>query len=407
MSVFNSASIAAQLKTSKHRVLICFSHLRWDFVYQRPQHLMSRAVADSHVIFIEEPVFERDAAPSLKLSARDSGVVVAVPTLPQEMRKAEQLSAQRLLVRKLLERLSAEHTCVQVVHWYYTPMALAFSHTFPCDLVVYDCMDELSGFRGAPPDLLDWERKLFDRADLVFTGGRSLYEAKRLQHSHTHLFPSSIDRFHFAQALTFRGPEPADQAGIPHPRLGYFGVVDERMDLDLVGAIADLRKTWQFVMLGPVVKIDPGVLPRRPNLHWLGPKSYAELPSYLAGWEIGLMPFALNDATRFISPTKTPEFLAAGLRVISTPIADVVRSYGERGHVCIAATPEDIVLAAETMLGSDPTDWRQAANAFLAGMSWDLTWAGMHSLLDERSAFRSSSSLRQSGVSFEQGAVSV
>ena len=407
MSVFSSASLAAELQNSKHRILICFSHLRWDFVYQRPQHLMTRAAADSHVVFVEEPVFRNVHTPSLDLGARDPGVVVAVPALPEGISKAEQISAQRLLIGKLLEGLRDGRNHVQMVHWYYTPMALAFSHTFPCDIVVYDCMDELSGFRGAPPDLLEWERKLFERGDLVFTGGRSLYEAKRLQHSHTHLFPSSIDQSHFAQALTFEGHEPADQAAIPHPRLGYFGVVDERMDLELVAAIADLRKTWQFVMLGPVVKIDPDALPQRANLHWLGSKSYADLPSYLAGWEIGLMPFALNEATRFISPTKTPEFLAAGLRVISTPITDVVRPYGERDLVCIAATPEDIVTAAETMLGSDPAEWRRAANAFLAGMSWDLTWAGMHNLLEEHLALRASSSLRPSRVSFEQGAVSV
>jgi hypothetical protein len=407
MSVFSSASICAELQNSKHNILICFSHLRWDFVYQRPQHLMTRAAADSHVVFVEEPVFGNVHSPSLDLSARDAGVVVAVPKLPQGMTTAEQRAAQCMLVRKLLEGLRAGQRHGRIVHWYYTPMALAFSHSFPCDLIVYDCMDELSGFLGAPPGLLEWERKLFECADLVFTGGRSLYEVKRLQHSRTHLFPSSIDQSHFGQALTFAGPEPADQAAIPHPRIGYFGVVDERMDLDLVASVADRRKAWHFVMLGPVVKIDQDSLPRRPNIHWLGSKSYAELPSYLAGWELGMMPFALNDATRFISPTKTPEFLAAGLRVVSTPIADVIRPYGERGLVSIAGTPDDIISCAESILGSDPADWRRAANGFLAGMSWDLTWAGMHSLLDERLALSSSSSLRRSGETPAQGAVSV
>src|SRR3712207_3510169 len=267
-------------------------------------------------------------------------------------------------------------------------------------------MDELSLFRGASQELLDLESALFARCDLVFTGGMSLYEAKRHRHRSVHGFPSSIDFNHFSKARSIV-KDPDDQAHIPHPRLGFFGVIDERMDASLLAEVADLRPDWHFVMIGPVVKIDPASLPQRPNIHWLGPKTYAELPDYLRHWDLGLMPFALNEATRFISPTKTPEFLAAGLRVISTPITDVIRPYGERGLVCIAATPEEIVTAAETMLGSDPTEWRRAADAFLAGMSWDLTWAGMHSLMNEHLALRSSSSMQPSRVSFEQGAVSV
>jgi glycosyltransferase involved in cell wall biosynthesis len=177
------------------------------------------------------------------------------------------------------------------------------------------------------------------------------------------------------------GPEPQDQARIPHPRLGFFGVVDERMDIDLVGEVAELRPDWQLVMIGPVVKIDPATLPRRPNIHWIGGKSYADLPRYLSGWDVGFMPFALNEATRFISPTKTPEFLAAGVPVVSTPINDVVRPYGDKGFVEIARTPQEVVAKAETLLVRPKDAWLQRVDRYLAAGSWDKTWAAMHRLM--------------------------
>ena len=265
--------------------------------------------------------------------------------------------------------------------WYYTPMAMAFSSRLECDLCVYDNMDELSAFNGASPELLELETDLFSRADLVFTGGMSLYEAKRSRHHNVHGFPSSIEFEHFVQARRFRGPEPQDQAGIPHPRLGFFGVVDERMDVDLVGWVAALRPDWHFVMLGPVVKIDPAVLPRRDNIHWLGSKGYKDLPRYLATWDVGFMPFALNEATRYISPTKTPEFLAAGVPVVSTAITDVVRPYGEKGLVEIARTAEEVAVKAEALLSRPKEPWLARVDRHLAAGSWDKTWGSMHRLM--------------------------
>jgi glycosyltransferase involved in cell wall biosynthesis len=243
-------------------------------------------------------------------------------------------------------------------------------------------MDELSLFRGASQELLDLEAALFERADLVFTGGMSLYEAKRNRHRSVHCFPSSIEFDHFAKARALTD-EPKDQAGIAGPRLGFFGVIDERMDVELLGQVAELRPEWQFVMIGPVVKIDPASLPRRDNIHWLGPKSYKELPAYLAGWDVGFMNFALNEATRFISPTKTPEFLAAGVPVVSTPITDVVRPYGEKGLVEIAKTPLEVVRKVEAMLARPKEAWLQKVDRHLAAGSWDKTWAAMHRLMTE------------------------
>jgi UDP-galactopyranose mutase len=195
-----------------------------------------------------------------------------------------------------------------------------------------------------------------------------------------HLFPSSVDVEHFGQART-RLADPPEQADLAHPRLGFFGVLDERLDTDLLAAVADLRPTWQLVLIGPLAKIDPTALPRRANLHYLGQKPYTELPAYLANWDVALLPFARNEATRFISPTKTPEYLAAGCPVVSTRIADVVRPYGQQGLVRIADEPLAFVAAIEAALAEDDARRRARADAFLANMSWERTWSAMDDLV--------------------------
>jgi len=356
--------------------LVCLSHLRWNFVFQRPQHLLSRFARERRVFFFEEPVYGKGLA-RLEVTQSKEGVWVAVPHLPEGLSEGEVMEHQRVLMDQLL----AGHAIRNYVTWYYTPMALSFTRHLEPLAVVYDCMDELSAFRGAPPALLQREVELLQRADVVFTGGQSLYEAKKDRHPNVHAFPSSVDVAHFATARRPL-PEPADQASIPHPRLGFFGVVDERMDLELLAAVADARPDWQLVILGPVVKIDPASLPRRPNLHFLGGKRYTELPTYLASWDVALMPFARNESTRFISPTKTPEYLAAGKPVVSTSIRDVVRPYGDLGLVHIADAPEDFVRACEVALTEDRSTWLPRVDAHLASMSWDSTWAGMKALLD-------------------------
>ncbi|HEX2431804.1 MAG TPA: glycosyltransferase family 1 protein [Aestuariivirgaceae bacterium] len=365
----------------RRTTLLCLSHLRWEFVYQRPQHLLSRAAKTFDVYFFEEPIFEATGSPRVVVTRHPSNVTVVVPVLPAGCTPREWTNAQRRLLDDLLAATRPE----RLLAWYYTPLALTFSRHIAPDLCVYDNMDELAAFRGAPPELAALERELFLRADIVFTGGQSLHEAKCRQHRNIHLFASSIDASHFAQARLSM-IEPPDQSALARPRLGFFGVIDERMDLDLVATLADLRPEWQLVMIGPVVKIDPATLPRRPNLHWMGPKAYHELPAYLAGWDIGIMPFALNEATRFISPTKTPEFLAAGVPVISTPIKDVVRSYGEQGLVEIAGDAPSIVAKVMTLMRRPKDCWLARVDAHLATTSWDKTWAGMSELL--RASFR-------------------
>ena len=369
--------------------LVCLSHLRWNFVYQRPQHLMSRCARERRVFFVEEPVVAESVTPRLELTMAPDGVCVAVPQIPTGLTAGQATNLQKSFVDELFTRCGI-HDCIL---WYYTPMALPFSKHIQPLATVYDCMDELSAFRGAPAGLRDNERELLARADVVFTGGLSLYEARAGQHPNVHAFPSSIDVEHFAQA---RQPQrgPADQVGIPRPRLGFAGVIDERMDLDLLAAAAQARPDWQFVLLGPVVKIDVAELPKSPNIHCLGPKKYQELPAYMAGWDVALLPFARNESTRYISPTKTPEYLAAGLPVVSTSIRDVVRTYGTAGLIHVADTAEDLVAAVQKCLddSSDHSSWLARVDAALSENSWGRTWGRMMSLLESamsaRGAFR-------------------
>lgn len=365
--------------------LVCFSHLRWDFVYQRPQHLLSRCAQTRRVFFVEEPIASPDDSWWLDISRRESGVWVAVPYLPNNLSEEHTIALQQ----QLLDALFTQAQIEAPIHWYYTPMAIPFTHQLKASAVVYDCMDELSAFKGAHPELQARETHLFKLADLVFTGGRSLYEVKQHQHTNVHAFPSSIDRAHFAQARSLT-EEPPDQATIPHPRLGFYGVIDERMNLELLDGIVKARPDWHLVMIGPVVKIDPDTLPRRPNIHYLGSKSYQELPNYLSGWDVALLPFARNESTRFISPTKTPEYLAAGKPVVSTSIRDVVRPYGDEKLAHIADTVSEFVEAIASALKPNQTqpDWLNRVDAFLAQTSWDRTWNAMNELIEDAIATR-------------------
>ena len=365
-------------RASEKPDLVCFSHLRWDFVFQRPQHLLTRCARDRRVFFIEEPIYGNG---SMRLDVResDAGVHVVVPQLPEGLRSEIAINA---VMKEMTRQLFSEHSIDKYVFWYYTPMALKFTDHFNPVASIYDCMDELSAFKDAHSQLPSLEKQLFRCVDLVFTGGQSLYEAKCNQHASVHAFPSSIDASHFGKAR-MAVQDPDDQSSIPHPRLGFFGVIDERFDSELLSQVAEKRPDWQFVMIGPIVKIDPASLPQHPNIHYLGPKKYNELPDYLAGWDIALLLFARNESTRFISPTKTPEYLAAGKPVISTSIRDVVRPYGELKLVEIADTPDELIEAAEKILSSSSrSEWLAKVDTFLEDISWDKTWAQMSELID-------------------------
>lgn len=358
--------------------LVCLSNLRWDFIYRRPQHLLTRCAKERCVVYFEEPTFGA-STPWLDIKQRATNLYIAVPRLPAGLKPEEIQSLQYELLDELLwQRLRQRY-----VLWYYSPLAIHFSRQLRPLARIYDCLDEPLSFAGAPTELALAERELLGCSDLVFTGAQSLSEVKRAQHQRVHAFPSSADVAHFRVARNIT-VDPEDQARLPKgPRLGYFGVIDERIDLELLGAVAAARPDWQLVMVGPVVKLDAARLPQRDNIHWLGQKSYAELPQYIAGWDAALVPFARNAATRFLCPGKTPEYLAAGKPVIATPIRDLVTQYGERGLLRIAGSATELVRAVEDALSEDRAAAQARADAFLAQRSWDRTWDDMRTLMDE------------------------
>lgn len=356
------------------KTLVCFSHLRWDFVYQRPQHLISRFAKIMQVIYVEEPVHDTNSI-YFTVLRKEEKLWQVVPHIPAEMDSSEAEWRQGAFLSTLLRSLNI----TRYICWYYTPMALSISTHLEPELVVYDCMDELTGFKFAPTALREFEAALFSIADVVFTGGYSLFEAKKNRHHNIHPFPSSIDHEHFRKAR-FSKDEPPDQIDIKHPRFGFYGVIDERMDLDYLKAIAIERPDWQFILIGPLAKIEEKDTPRLANIHYLGKKEYKELPQYLAGWDVAIMPFALNESTRYISPTKTPEYLAAGVPVISTPILDVVKEYSNVVH--IAATAGDFIQVVENGICRDQ-NWLETVDDTLKDNSWDITWQRMVNIMEE------------------------
>ncbi|QHM70062.1 NAD(P)-binding protein [Mixta intestinalis] len=360
----------------QQKTLIVFSHLRWGFVFQRPQHLLSRLAQHYRVLFIEEPIYDEQAA-SLHYDTPAPNITVIQPHTPIAAPgfHDDQIATLQLLLTELVDEQE------QPVVWFYTPMALPLLTPFTPSLVIYDCMDELSAFNQAPRQLQQRESALMARADLVFTGGSSLYEAKKHRHHAVYCFPSSVDAVHFEQALDRSNGHPLQQT-LPPKRLGYYGVIDERLDLPLLAALADAHPEWQLVMVGPVVKIDPATLPQRANIHWLGQQPYEALPQFLAGWDVCLMPFALNASTQFISPTKVLEYMAAQLPIVSTAITDVARHYAEL--VAIAYSPEEFIHACERALTLEESDralLAQQMQAVVAATSWDATTQQMYKLM--------------------------
>ena len=358
--------------------ILCFSHLRWDFVFQRPQHLLTRFSENFNIYYMEEPIFDAEDEAYLTFSKKLPTLFVGAPHLPPGLSKTAVNEALNNLLKKFFEKQYVE----DYSFWYYTPMALEFSDNFNPGLIVYDCMDELSAFKFAPKELKELESKLMMKANVVFTGGQSLYEAKKKQHFNIHPFPSSIDKSHFGQARKYSVVEPEDQANIKGKKMGFYGVIDERFDIELIREIANEKPDWQLILLGPVVKIDPETLPKNPNIHYLGSKSYQQLPQYLSGWDVALIPFMINESTRFISPTKTPEYLSGGVPVVSTPIRDVVQPYGTLKLVSIASNASEFIEAIEKQLeGKNNSAWLEQVDKFLSKVSWEITVQRMQDLL--------------------------
>lgn len=378
--------------------IVCFCHLRWNFTFQRPNHLMSHFARERRVLYIEEPIYD---GPSARIETEDISDTLTVCT--PHWADTEEGRSEAVQARLLAEFLEARGVYDPIV-WFYTPMALPLADGIRAKAVVYDCMDELSLFLGAPKELLDREQALLDRADVVFTGGHSLYESKNTRHPSVYAFPSSVDVGHFAPTAQQVRPDPEDQKDISRPRVGFFGVIDERMDLELVRRTALERPMYQFVFIGPVVKISEHTLPKAANIHYLGPKEYAELPSYLHGWDVAIMPFALNDSTRFISPTKTLEYLAGGKPVVSTAVRDVVVPYARLGAVRIA-DHDDFSVALDEAIADRPTAaYRRTIQTILNDRSWEKTWRDMSELLEPFERPNVPSSLALRGSAADKGA---
>jgi glycosyltransferase involved in cell wall biosynthesis len=356
--------------------LIVFCHLRWDFVFQRPQHLLTRLAEHYRILIVEEPVYQEGQA-HLKKKDVAPNITVCQPHTPIHSHgfHDDQIPTLQTLLADLVP--AGEKPVV----WFYTPMALPLLQSFEPSLVVYDCMDELAAFKNPPKQLVQRESALLNIADLCFTGGPSLYNSKKERHGNAHCFSSSVDAKHFQKALDREYSHP-DQANVPGPRLGFYGVIDERFDIDLIREMAAARPDWQIVLVGPVVKIDPADLPRAANIHYMGQRTYDELPQFLAGWDVCLLPFAMNESTKFISPTKVLEYMAAELPSVSTPITDVKVPYS---HVVeIAATPAEFIAACDRMLAlndEQKADLAARMRTVVAGTSWDKTANAMHKLI--------------------------
>ncbi|HJU24974.1 MAG TPA: glycosyltransferase, partial [Casimicrobiaceae bacterium] len=363
--------------------LVVFSHLRWSFVYQRPQQILSRLARTWRVLFVEEPVYS-SGDPRAELSAPAPNVTVLTPHTPLTAPGFH--DDQIPLLGKLLRQTLARERFGDYAAWLYTPMALPLLTKLSPRIIVYDCMDELTAFKGAPRQLVQRESALLRVANVVFTGGPSLFDARRTRHFNVHHFPSSVDRDHFARGGDVAIAHPEVKA-LSRPRLGYFGVIDERLDYPLIEAIAKARPEWEICLVGPTAKIDPATLPHAPNLHYFGQRKYAELPAFLAGWDVAVLPFAHNDATRFISPTKTLEYMAAGRAIVSTSVEDVQRLYGD--VVRFADTCKSFIAACEAALVEpEPSRAKRLAKmrAIVASTSWDEAAREMRRIIDDAAA---------------------
>jgi len=368
--------------SSQPTAIICFSHLRWGFVWQRPQHLLTRLADTCPVYVVEEPrQGEPDEAASLRITI-DRGVTVLTPIFPAaDDFRSDFHGAANVVIRDLLEDYFAVTDAgARPVIWYYTPMALGAepSKALGKAVVVFDAMDELAQFRGAPKTLIAQEQALIAQADLVFAGGPRLYERRKDRHPRVHCFPSGVEASHFRQP----GQTPSHLPQCPAPIIGYYGVLDERIDFDLIAAIADARPDWSIVLIGPFAKIDPDTLPQRANLHYPGQLDYADLPAALATFDVAIMPFAQNEATEFISPTKTLEYLAGGKPVVSTPIRDVVLLYGE--FVSVADCAELFIDAIDQALKGVPVADSTDVDDLLRQHDWDAIAGQMQALIADR-----------------------
>jgi beta-glucosidase/6-phospho-beta-glucosidase/beta-galactosidase len=385
-----SSPVQAEIKSDDKSLdrygIVVFSHLRWGFVWQRPQQFLSRFAKRHNVLFFEEPFFDVPEGSEARLDYHRvmPNVTVVTPHVPMSWNRNPQ-TPQRLLefAKQAIARLNQNGEFDRPLLWYYSPMDSAWSlGQIENRGVVYDCMDELSQFSGAPTALVDNERRLIDHADVVFCGGLELAGKKKQVHDNVHMFGCGVEFGHFNKAAAPHASLPPDIDFMARPILGWFGVIDERVDYGMIGQMAKLRPDWSFAMIGPVVKVDPNHLPHAPNLFWMGNRDYQQLPDYCAAFDVCMMCFAINRATEYINPTKGLEYMATGKPIVSTPVRDVVNQWSD--IVRIASGAEAFIAAADDALGSGRNDPRVLKGLELAKKSsWDSTVMRMEELIKQ------------------------
>lgn len=365
--------------------IIVHCHLRWHGVWQRPQQILSRMAHSRRIAFIEEPMFlHNGGSPRLDVSEHH-GLMVATPHVPAQEEHLPRVSrSNQQIIRELVAPFIRKHDLQGGIRWHYAPMAIYMSDLGGCSTTVYDCMDELSAFKGAPPELVDCERALMNEAHVMFTGGLSMWLNKKQHHPNCHRFDSGVDVNHFQQATRAETPIPEDARDLPRPVIGYYGVIDERMDYDAIRALSAAFPEGTILLVGPVTKVDPAELPQAPNIRYTGQRSYAELPGYLKVFDVALVPFADNPATRFLSPTKTLEYFAGLKPVVSSPVKDVVENYAD--IVRLARSPEEYVSAVRAALTEDNSDRARRGLEKAQEKTWDAIVGSMNELLAEAEA---------------------
>ena len=361
--------------------MVVHCHLRWDGVWQRPQQILSRMAKHRRIAFIEEPIFVENEAPRLAVR-EEGGITVVQPHVPPQEEWLPRISpANQEIIRGLVAPFLKEHGFTGGIRWHYAPMAIYMRDLTDDHLTVYDCMDELSAFKGAPVELVDCERALMQEAALMFTGGLSMWLNKKQHHPNCHRFDSGVDVEHFQQATKPETEIPDDARSLPHPIIGYYGVIDERMDYDAIRALSAAFPEGTILLIGPITKVDPAELPKASNIVYLGQRGYPDLPRYLKAFDVALVPFADNPATKFLSPTKTLEYFAGGKPVVSSPVKDVVENYAD--IVRIAYSPEEYVTAVKAALADDNSERARLGLEKAQEKTWDAIVAQMETLIAE------------------------
>lgn len=366
--------------------IIVHCHLRWDGVWQRPQQILSRMARTRRIVFIEEPIFAPDRQPHLVVREANGVTVVQPHVPPQEEHLPRVSAANQRAIRGLLAPYLREQGLTMAIRWHYAPMATYLGDLAQDELVIYDCMDELSAFKGAPAELVDRERELMSQAAVMFTGGLSMWQNKSRDHDNCHRFDSGVDVAHFQTATDPETQIPDDARDLPHPVLGYYGVIDERMDYDAIRALSEAFPDGTILLIGPITKVDPAELPRADNIVYLGQRGYDDLPRYLKAFDVALVPFADNPATRFLSPTKTLEYFAGLRPVVSSPVRDVVENYAD--IVRIARSPKEYVAAVLAALTEDNTTRAKMGLSKAQEKTWDAIVEQMEALMADAEASR-------------------